>query len=71
MNPDVGLKCWIPGLQVWYGLYTRSWWAYVPGRPDSLIEAPSPELLAQRLTPLATTSAARDRTLSRRQRTGA
>ncbi|URN10059.1 hypothetical protein LUW74_46445 [Actinomadura madurae] len=71
MNPATGLKCWIPGLQVWYGLYTRSWWAYVPGRPDRLIEAPSPELLAQRLTSLATTAGVRDRTPSRGQRTRA
>jgi hypothetical protein len=52
MNPATGLASWIPGLQVWYGIYTRSWWAFVPGLPDRLIEARSPELLAQRLTAL-------------------
>ena len=28
-----------PGLLVWYGVFTRSWWAYVPGRPSRLVEA--------------------------------
>jgi hypothetical protein len=53
VNPAASLKRWIPGLHVWYGLYTNSWWAYVPGRPDRLIEAASPEVLVQRLSPLA------------------
>lgn len=53
MNPAAVLTPWIPGLRVWYGIYTRSWWAFVPGRPDRLIEAPSPEHLVQRLAPLA------------------
>lgn len=53
MNPAAGLTHWIPGLQVWYGIHTRSWWAFIPGPPDHLLEAPSPELLAQRLTSLS------------------
>jgi hypothetical protein len=61
VNPAAGLKPWIPGLQVWYGLYTRSWWAFVPGRPDRLIEAASPEHLVQRLLPLAGRQAMRSR----------
>lgn len=53
MNPATGLTYWMPGLQVWYGIYTHSWWAFIPGPPDRLLEAQSPELLAQRLTALA------------------
>jgi hypothetical protein len=65
MNPAAGLTTWIPGLQVWYGIYTRSWWAFVPGYPDQLIEAPSPDLLAQRLTSLAMRTAERRLTPTR------
>ncbi|MGI5203884.1 hypothetical protein ACQEU6_20190 [Spirillospora sp. CA-108201] len=67
MNPAIGLTYWMPGLQVWYGIYTRSWWAFIPGPQDRLIEAPSPELLAQQLTALAMRSAEHRRTPPRRQ----
>lgn len=53
VNPARKLNRWIPGLQVWYGLYTGSWWAYVPGRPGRLIEAATPEMLVRRLAPFA------------------
>lgn len=53
MNPAADLTHWIPGLQVWYGIYTRSWWAFIPGPPDHLLEAPSPDHLAQKLTALS------------------
>lgn len=69
MNPAAGLKAWIPGLQIWYGIYTRSWWAFVPGPPDRLIEAPSPEHLVQALTPLTARTTTHDTTPTRQRRT--
>ncbi|NDU71569.1 hypothetical protein GWI34_02865 [Actinomadura sp. DSM 109109] len=53
MTPAAAPRHWVPGVRVWYGIYTRSWWAFVPGVPDLLIEAHSPDLLAQRLTALS------------------
>lgn len=49
MNPAVELARWLPGVQVWYGCHTGSWWAYLPGRPGRLVEAPDPQHLARKL----------------------
>ncbi len=53
MNSLADLRHWIPGSQLWYGPYTGSWWAYLPGRPGRLIEAATPDELLRRLAPLA------------------
>ncbi|GAA4138135.1 hypothetical protein GCM10022416_23270 [Actinomadura keratinilytica] len=35
-----------PGVQCWWGLYTRRWWAYVPTtQGDHLLEAVTPDAL--------------------------
>lgn len=49
MNPAVELARWFPGVHVWYGTHTGSWWAYVPGQPNRLVEAPDPHRLARKL----------------------
>jgi hypothetical protein len=44
---------WAPGTRVWHGRYTGLWWAFVPGRPDLLVEAPDPQQLARKLDSIA------------------
>lgn len=41
-----GLEARFPGVAVWHGNHTRSWWAFVPcGERSRLIEAISPDEL--------------------------
>ncbi|MQY02885.1 hypothetical protein [Actinomadura macrotermitis] len=41
-----GLQELFPGVRVWYGKATRSWWALVPlNAGPRLIEAPTPQRL--------------------------
>ena len=49
MNPAVELARRLPGVRVWYGCHTGSWWAYLPGRPGRLIEDRDPRQLARKL----------------------
>ncbi|WP_242906330.1 hypothetical protein [Actinomadura terrae] len=35
-----------PGTRVWFGHHTREWWAYVPWPVPGLIEAATPDRLA-------------------------
>ncbi|QXJ24954.1 hypothetical protein AGRA3207_006373 [Actinomadura graeca] len=43
-----GLQEQFPGVRVWYGESTRSWWALVPTRHGPrLLEAPSPQELRE------------------------
>jgi hypothetical protein len=49
MSPAIELARHYPGVMVWYGIYTKSWWAYVPHDRGFLIEANDPRHLARKL----------------------
>lgn len=53
MNPAAELGAWFPGVHVWHGRYTGSWWAYVPGHPPRLLEAPDLQHLTRKLATTA------------------
>ncbi|MBW8483690.1 hypothetical protein [Actinomadura parmotrematis] len=43
-----GLQELFPGVRVWYGRATGSWWALVPlGQGPRLLEAPTPQRLRE------------------------
>lgn len=54
MNPAAELATWFPDVKIWFGPCTGSWWAFVPGRPDRLVEAPNPRDLARKLATTTT-----------------
>ncbi|WP_067801689.1 hypothetical protein [Actinomadura formosensis] len=48
-----GLQQQFPGVRVWYGEATGSWWAMVPLREGPrLLEAPSPQQLREEIMSL-------------------
>ncbi|MFB4310987.1 hypothetical protein [Actinomadura sp. GTD37] len=48
-----GLQQQFPGVRVWYGVATGSWWAMVPLRSGPrLLEAPSPQQLRDEIMSL-------------------
>ncbi|WP_157429849.1 hypothetical protein [Actinomadura oligospora] len=56
-SPVERLRTRFPGVHFWWGVFTFSWWAYVPAPGlGRLIEAPTPDALAHRLTHLHTRS---------------
>ncbi|MEV5570279.1 hypothetical protein AB0L06_09520 [Spirillospora sp. NPDC052269] len=47
------LRARFPGIHFWWGVFTFSWWAYVPGPGlGRLIEASTPDELGDRLARL-------------------
>jgi len=53
-NPDEvtvsNLERRFPGVMVWHGRHTRTWWAYVPISGGRLVEALDPNELAQAIS---------------------
>lgn len=51
-DPADEIRLWWPGARIWYGRATGTWWAFLPGHPDLLLDFLDPSELIRAVASL-------------------